>query len=216
MSLAVRSAVGSLFGLALVVGCGGAADEPKTDDGAETQSAAISTCGPVPKVGPCLVPVCVPGDGWDIRDKAAGTPCPNGGTCNGSGTCVGAAPPPPPPPQYCPLVNPTCHLSADTWSTGPGFVAELGATGACGTRYHYASGNPADLQISEIALCADTTAVRDVVGKYAKWSVWRPIIGVNVCDACLPVAAAGKIYVVWADAGPVCGSSCKLPWGGGV
>ena len=122
------------------------------------------------------------------------------------------------PGQTCPTVNPQCGLTPYAFSTS-GFEGALLATGDCGTPAFYATNPPGDFQGARIVLCNDTAALHAALVQAA--TEWRPHATPAPCDACVPLAAPGSVYVIWsgddytgpANAPPVCGSSCSLPWG---
>ena len=72
-----------------------------TGDTTDTITSAIDmNCGVKPRPPACMTVVCDPDQHvWEYYPVSAGTPCPNGGTCDDDGNCIVPPPPPPPTPR---------------------------------------------------------------------------------------------------------------------
>jgi len=81
--------------MGLLAACAGTSDVPVADVQQDLQSCR----SPRPNPGLCHEVSCEPSTGqWVITESDPGSECGRGGTCDGSGNCVGQIPPPPPPP----------------------------------------------------------------------------------------------------------------------
>ncbi len=108
---------------------------------------------------------------------------------------------PPVPAIYCPSVDPNSTLV--DMSNEPGWAtknAELAANGCTGVHNWY-TGYADSWLGANIALCTDTPAVR---AKYPNPHM------IGACDATIPRAPAGQVYVDLGDfVGPGCQSGCS-------
>ena len=107
---------------------------------------------------------------------------------------------PPMPAVYCPSVDPNSSLV--DMASEPGWAAtnaELRADG-CTSVHNWYTGYAAGWLGANIALCTDTPAVR------AKYSNPRMV---GACDAKIPRAPAGQVYIDLGDfVGPNCQGGC--------
>jgi hypothetical protein len=195
----------SIFGVsslalgALLCACSGGDAAAGADEAVAQASEAIAIGGPRdPDDGPIVV------DPTDPRGPRPFPPRPPRPT-----------PPPPPVPttEYCPDVNPTCSVWPSTFTSAPTEQALKNA--GCAAPVFYHSGRPHDTPFAKAALCPASPAVRQIVANNVNTYV-APTPSAAACDACLPKAPAGAVYIFFKRTdviGPNCPNNCfDMPW----
>lgn len=116
---------------------------------------------------------------------------------------------PPSPAIYNPSVDPDCTMTSSDGLPGAATTNTQLHSYGCTSAFHWLDGYASGWLGGVIALCSDTTALRNHYGGLAN----NPMAG--AADKCIPRAPAGQVWIqLEAFVGPNCQSGCAHRGGG--